>query len=346
MKVCSKCGIDKTEEGFHKDKRAKDGFSSQCKQCMRKYKQEKRDLVRLQKKLKDESKDYTKKICCKCGIEKPLGEFHKDKNKKVGVRSTCKQCTSMSLQKKRLPQKILKDALKERNMRICGTCGIEKPLGEFNKDKNRKGGHRNMCRQCRKISRLANSDKDKEYLLKNEEKIKKQKIKYYQENKEKINKRGNKYYQENKEKRKEYYIKTKDKRKEERKKNLAHTRSIVKSRYFTDIQFRLSQLLRARLRSAIKNNKKSGSAVRDLGCSLEEFKKYIEAQFKPGMSWSNHGLGDKGRGYEFWHLDHIIGLANFNLADREQFLKAVHFTNIQPLWAFENLSKNKREGAC
>lgn len=95
--------------------------------------------------------------------------------------------------------------------------------------------------------------------------------------------------------------------------------------------FKLARNLRKRLWECLKN-KKVGSAVSDLGCTLEELKQYIESKWKPGMTWDNHNLFG-------WHVDHIIPLSKFDLTDREQFLKACHYTNLQPLWAEENLKK-------
>ena len=103
------------------------------------------------------------------------------------------------------------------------------------------------------------------------------------------------------------------------------------------INKKLANNLRTRLRQAIKNNWKTGSAVRDLGCSIDFLKQYLEFLFLPGMSWNNHGLGkDK------WHIDHIKALANFDLTNREQFLQAVHYTNLQPMWQPDNLSKSNK----
>ena len=90
-----------------------------------------------------------------------------------------------------------------------------------------------------------------------------------------------------------------------------------------------------RLHKALKNTFKSGSAVKDLGCSIEYLKAYLEGQFEPGMTWDNWGR----RG---WHIDHIRPLASFDLTDPEQFKQAVHYTNLQPLWAKDNLKKGKR----
>ena len=102
-----------------------------------------------------------------------------------------------------------------------------------------------------------------------------------------------------------------------------------------DINFKLSCSLRDRLRKAIHKNYKAGSAVRDLGCLVPELKLHLESKFKPGMTWENWGVHG-------WHIDHIKPLDFFNLQDREEFLKACHYTNLQPLWAEENLLKRDK----
>ena len=83
---------------------------------------------------------------------------------------------------------------------------------------------------------------------------------------------------------------------------------------------------------AVKHGYKTGSAVRDLGCTVPELRAYLEARFRSGMTWANHSR-------DGWHIDHIRPLASFDLTDRAQLLEAVHFSNLQPLWAEENLSK-------
>jgi hypothetical protein len=103
-----------------------------------------------------------------------------------------------------------------------------------------------------------------------------------------------------------------------------------KDRYAADPNYRLAVLIRNRLNEALFGHRKNGSAVRDLGCTLDEFRVYIEARFAPGMSWANHGE---------WHLDHVRELALFDLTEREQLLQACHYTNYQPLWEADNLAK-------
>jgi len=97
--------------------------------------------------------------------------------------------------------------------------------------------------------------------------------------------------------------------------------------------YRMRLRLRARLYNALQGGAKSGSAVRDLGCSIPELKTRLESKFQPGMSWDNYGE---------WHIDHIRPLSSFDLTDRAQLLQACHFSNLQPLWAVDNLKKGAR----
>ena len=108
-------------------------------------------------------------------------------------------------------------------------------------------------------------------------------------------------------------------------------------RYRNDTKYRLSIVLRTRLRSALKKGIKKTSAVGSLGCSLEEFKKYIEKMFKPGMGWDNWS-------YRGWHLDHKKPISYFDLTNKEELQKALHYTNLQPMWGKENQKKGATWG--
>ena len=108
----------------------------------------------------------------------------------------------------------------------------------------------------------------------------------------------------------------------------------VRNRYASDIDFRLKHVMRSRLTVAISGKyKKPGSAVRDLGCTWDHFKSHIESKFTEGMTWENYGD---------WHIDHIHPLAKVNCSNKEELLKAVHYTNLQPLWAIDNQRKSAR----
>lgn len=155
---------------------------------------------------------------------------------------------------------------------------------------------------------------------------------YYEKNKERLAKQFQDYHQANKQN-------ILERHKEYRGNNKAKIREINKiyqnRKEKEDLNFLLARRLRTRIRLAIKTGAKRGSAVDDLGCSLEFFKEHIEKQFKPGMTWENWT-------YSGWHLDHITPLCSFDLTDREQFLEAVNYKNLQPLWANENMAKGGR----
>jgi hypothetical protein len=108
-----------------------------------------------------------------------------------------------------------------------------------------------------------------------------------------------------------------------------------KAKKSDDILFRLRRKLRNRVWSAIRLKSKSGSAVRDLGCSVQELSVYVASFFHSGMSWDNWG--------SVWHLDHIKPLASFDLTQRAQFLRACHYTNMQPLLIADHVKKTAEE---
>ena len=107
-------------------------------------------------------------------------------------------------------------------------------------------------------------------------------------------------------------------------------REYKKRRKLVDVQYRISEQLRNRFGIAVKKGVKVGSAIRNLGCSVEELKEYLQSKFSKGMDWENYGK---------WHIDHIKPLSKFNLSDQNQVAVACHYTNLQPLWATENFRK-------
>ena len=106
-------------------------------------------------------------------------------------------------------------------------------------------------------------------------------------------------------------------------------------RYKTVTEVRITELLRKRFKSLVYKGFKKESAIDLLGCSLDYFKSYIESKFYIGMSWENHGL-------KTWHIDHIKPCASFDLTKVENQKICFHYTNMQPLWAFDNLSKSDK----
>lgn len=226
-------------------------------------------------------------------------------------------------------------------MKICSNkkCSFGDTLQlleNFHKDKTTKDGHCCLCKFCVK-------EYMKWYRENNKEKLKLSKKRYYQDNRELECLRSRTYNAEH----------TEEKAKKGQQYYQNNRETIIKKQYLykkkklkENINFRLAENLRSRARSAIKNGSKSGSVVADLMISIVDFKVYLEERFYPNpdtgevMSWENYGRPNGKLG---WDIDHIIPLSAFDLTDREQFLKAAHFSNLRPMWAKQN-NKEKDRG--
>ena len=114
-----------------------------------------------------------------------------------------------------------------------------------------------------------------------------------------------------------------------------YMRNYMADRAGNDIDFKLRGVLRARVRAAITRSSgaKSRKTTRLIGCSIERLRQHLEAQFTEGMTWDNHGE---------WHIDHIKPCASFDLANEAQQRECFNYTNLQPLWAKDNLSKGAK----
>jgi hypothetical protein len=132
------------------------------------------------------------------------------------------------------------------------------------------------------------------------------------------------YYAQNKESEGEY-------RRLHNRQNLSKIAKRKRERERVDINYKLINRLRSRLNHAIRR----GHALKNLGCSIDELKLFLETKFQPGMSWSNYGD---------WHIDHIRPLCSFDLTQQEALKEAGHFSNLQPLWARDNLRKGAKNG--
>lgn len=172
---------------------------------------------------------------------------------------------------------------------------------------------------------------------------------YYKANKGHYNKRTKAYYEANKEKVlaqcKQYRLDHIDKRTAYVKANKEkltiqakvwrdENRDYHKKRCAEDPLYKFVQALRGHSSRAFKRigQSKPIKTLHLLGCSWEEAKERFESLFQPGMTWSNHGE---------WHIDHIVPLASATTIDEAKALN--HISNLQPLWAVDNLIKGAKE---
>jgi hypothetical protein len=242
------------------------------------------------------------KKCSKCKKDKQIQLFGKSSRNKDGLMVERKECHNE-----------YKNAYRQRNPQILKKINstFYKTHRELVLDTNRRWRENNA--EVYKASSKNSRQKRKLYYSEYNKQ-------YREKNKEYLNTKTREWYAAN--------------RVETIKKKGIYTKKKLK----TDINFRISKSFRDRMSKALKNNQKNGSAVKDLGCSIKEFKLYIESKFDNKMNWSNYGFG-----YGKWQLDHTIPLYSFDLSDREQFLKACNFTNIQPLWYKDHIEKTTRD---
>ena len=240
--------------------------------------------------------------------------------------------------------------------KICSKCKIEKDVCEFFTDKSKKEGVYPSCKVCKKQyfsnndvkikdyqqkRRMNNPDYGKQFREKNPDYVKNYYInnrtkmidsvkKHYFKNKETIlpknRERALKYYYENigiiKEKRKEY-----DKNNREKRNNY------ISDRKLNNPIYRLSHIVRNRIKQFLKTNNitKKNTTFDIVGCTPEFLKEHLEIQFNNGMSWDNYGN---------WHIDHIIPLSLAK--NEEEVYNLCRYTNLQPLWAEDNLKKSNK----
>jgi 5-methylcytosine-specific restriction endonuclease McrA len=178
-------------------------------------------------------------------------------------------------------------------MKTCKNCNIEKSFTEYCKRKEEKDGLHRYCKICMR-QRLKNEySNDKEKHLK--------RTKQYQiDNREYFRQKSKSHYHNNK----DYY------------------REWNQNKMDTDPLFRLRHAINALINHHLKEGK-SQSSIEYLGCTIQEYKTYLEPMFSPEMNWDNYG--------SYWEIDHIYPLSKGG---------SFNYTNTQPLTINDNRSKS------
>ena len=197
----------------------------------------------------------------------------------------------------------------------CCKCKEIKSLDEFPNNKNNKDGKHSRCKQCRKIYNEENKENIlkyyKQYRTAHTDYVNKYNKIWNEENKDKIRKYNKKYNQEHKV-------------------NPEYRYNYRKGRFRTDPLFKLKHYISVSIFKSFRANnihKKNKTTV-ILGCSISEFKQYIESQFEPWMNWDNHGKYNGELDYG-WDLDHMTPISSAKT--EEELYKLNYYTNFQPL---------------
>lgn len=201
---------------------------------------------------------------------------------------------------------------------VCNVCKIDKPLSDYYKDENHPCGYKVRCKICIDIAKR-NSPKTREYFEKNKKEI-------YERHKR---------YRNRPEVRERILAKKKEWRENNKDKVRIYDNEYKKRKKKHDLNYRLKSILRSTLSSKIRKTKNSPKTVELLGCTIDFFRQYLESKFLEGMNWSNYGL--KG-----WHIDHKYPCSKFDLSKIEDQKKCFHYSNLQPMWAIDNILKSNK----
>lgn len=283
------------------------------------------------------------KRCKKCKEEKEFSQYYRHCASKDGLRSSCKLC--LSVQKKKYRENNREKVL-----------ATDRKYRENNREKHKEKivAYQNNYRQTNKEELAAYQrdyrEKNKEKVkasrkktyAKHREKIRQKKREQYIKNREKVLLKSKEYYEKNKEKakanvrqyRKDHKDVIKKKRKDYQRRYRSKINERARKRRKTNPNFAVRGVLGGRLRDALRGQTKSATTMALLGCTIEELKKYLQKQFVEGMTWENRSTT--------WHIDHMLPCSSFDLSDKEQQRRCFHYSNLQPLFASENMSKGNK----
>lgn len=213
--------------------------------------------------------------------------------------------------------------------KVCSKCSIEKKISDFYKG-------RPECKECKKNISILNYNSNKthyrliqsHYWNNNKEKLKEKNLNYYYTNYDEIRKKQNEY-------RKNNLINERERVKNWSKNNREKINDYLNKKRKLDLVYKLKENVRRRINVFLflNNITKNNKTFDIVGCNPQFLKEHIENQFIEGMSWDNYG-------FYGWHIDHIIPLSSAKT--EEEIYKLCHYTNLQPLWAKDNLSKGNK----
>lgn len=209
----------------------------------------------------------------------------------------------------------------------CCKCKLVRNKCDFGILKSSPDGYRYDCNICRK-----------EYRSSKKEHVKEKNTQYYYENKDTLLLKNKSYRLQNIEtinqQRKEYRNRPEIKQHIKRKNTeyLPIRKEQIKTKRKSNLNFQLSEIMRSKLHKTLKNQTTSYKKI--LGCDFDFLRQWIEFRFDKNMSWHNFGT--------YWHIDHVLPINMFNFINESEKNICFHWTNLQPLTAFENQSKSDK----
>ncbi len=232
---------------------------------------------------------------------------------------------------------------------ICRWCNVPKSIEHFKPEKRVSTGHDCVCRECRAEKQRKDRQERPEVFHARDAKQRQlpahksyQKA-YYEANKEQILRYCSERRLNDLDAAKAREKEQRDRRKREhgdeiaayqkeyRRQNRPKLAAQQTRRYHTDLNHKVKHLVACSILKLLGGRIKQSKTLDYLGCTIEYFRGYIAAKFQDGMSWDNHG--------SVWHLDHKIPCRAFDVTKEDQLYACFNYTNYQPLFAADNLSK-------
>ncbi len=270
-------------------------------------------------------------LCQICQEKKPVDEFDLPL---LGVR--CNECPAAPIVSSKRIEHIFDDEIEKKH---CCKCKEYKDIERYNPCKTSWDKLRPECKDCLHVKRVGNKANMTEYNKKYWEKTKveqsaKHKV-WVQNNKEHVREKNKAY--------RLIHGKEIDKRDwQKRKSNTAYRKShnAYKKKYekhkrATDSAFKIKSNYLRRMREMIPAEYRPDNMLSLLGCSIDRLLCHLEYQFNDKMTWHNNTL-------DGWHVDHIVPCDYFDLKNPIHQRRCFHWSNLQPLWGKENMSKNNK----
>jgi hypothetical protein len=279
------------------------------------------------------------KRCCICGTTKPCTEFPIKRANKTGNQrfdSRCKQCrsdiarTPEGRKRRRDYYRANADLIK----RLVHESYVRHRAGRLTQKAEYRARNRDQIKQAKRAAYYADLHVSRERMRQS-----------YARHEVQRRADRQRYYREDPEKVKESDARSRERRRQSGKAREANRRYFAANKtrllaYEVDYRRRnvnrnISSRLRNRINGCLRYGRKSASTKKLVGCSFAERATHLQRQFMAPMSWVAFPRGEI-------HIDHIVPCSQFDLSLPEQQRQCFHYSNLQPLWATDNLRKSKR----
>jgi len=260
------------------------------------------------------------KRCTKCFAEKETTEFYRHAKAKDKLDWWCKACIKQyQIERRELRKRAnrLGGYIYDGKTKACPTCGIEKSVSAYGMCASNKDGFSRLCKECSRI-------KWAEWKAGNQERVR-----------AKGREKSAKQRRESPERCREYQRASYARRRSvdpeqfrvRGRKAMAKKRSTPNGKLENSVRSAIGRVLKSR-----KGGRRWESLV---GYTIDALRKHLETHFLSGMTWENYGE---------WHVDHIVPVSAFNFECPEDldFIRCWALSNLQPLWASDNLRKNNK----